>query len=318
MGWLRKWYFNQVAEQLNELAEIMATPIPDLGQKPGGGGYVAMIVLRSIPDHLHNRCWGVHDGHLTGDWSSAESAPKIPLSLHSLRQLNVVFDDRTYVGFGMIKGAWILHKARLVAAERDRKFTSEMDRRHKFYQDLLIPAEKVELIGLIVKEFCEAGPKRFTVDSLLTALRGPGWRGHQWSFVIECKYEFLLQGLVADGVLTGDKVFRPLPTIFGVHEAHQVELRRWKERSEIDRNMLKIQKSVKRATKVIAAATCIAALATGWAARDKPTPELPENNSPPTGHQYHYQDPRPTGRAGTCEDGLCVVESLNTAQRSLT
>lgn len=318
MGWLKDWYFNQVAGQLNELAEIMATPIPDLGHKPGGGGYVACIVLRSIPDAHHHRCWGVHEDHLTGDWSRAENPPAIPLSLDTLRQLNVVFDDHTYVGFGLIKGAWILHRARRIAAERQGKFDAEMGRRSKFFADLLIPAEKIQLIGLILEKFCEHGPTPFSADDLLTAMHGPDWRVDQSSYLVERKYQFILSGLVADGILQGQKEFEPLPSIFGVHEAHQVELRRWKERSENDRNLAKSQRSVVIATVVIALATLVGSGATVWAILDKPIPELQENNSPQTGHQHRYEDPQPTARAGTCEDGLCVVESPNTAQRSLT
>ena len=193
-----------------------------------------------------------------------------------------------------------------------------MKRRSKFFADLLIPAEKIQLVGLIVDRFCEYGPKPFTVDDLLTVMHGADWQFNPISFEVDKKYQFILKGLVADGILEGDKVFQPLPTIFGVHEAHQVELRRWKERSEIDRNMLDIQKSVKRATIAIAAATCIGVGATLWAARDKPVPELPENNSPPTGQQNQSESPGPNARAGTFEDGLCVVELPNTVPRSRT
>lgn len=161
-------------------------------------------------------------------------------------------------------------------------------------------------------------PEKFTVDGLLTAKNGKDWRFDQRSYLIEKKYEFILKGLVADGILEGDKVFQPLPKIFGVHEAHQVGLKRWKERSENDRNLVKSQRSVSIATVVIALATIAGSSATIWAILGKPVPELPENNSPPTRQQYQSESPGPSARAGTFEDGLCVVELPNTVQRSRT
>lgn len=315
---IKQWYFHKVSQQLSELNGIQATPIPEYWEKPGGGGYVASIIFRPTPDASKDRVTDRNEDEFFEDWCRSGGALTLPRSFRTLAQLNVVIDDRTYVGYGLIKGAWILHRARKIAADRERAFENEMRRRHRFFSDLLVPAERIQLVELILKEFCEYGPVEFTVDDLLSKLHAPEWKDFNGSFEVEQKHQFILKGLVDDGILEAGDKFKPLPKILRVYEEDQRERLRWEERKDVDQRMMNIQTTVKIATIVIALGTVAGAAANVWAARDKPVPELQENNPPPTGQQQCYEDPPSSARAGTCEDGLCVAVLFSTVLKSPT
>ena len=68
MRLIKQWYFDKAAEQLDELNNIQATPIPELGERPGGGGYVVSIFHRPTPDASPERSNGRDSHEFFNNW----------------------------------------------------------------------------------------------------------------------------------------------------------------------------------------------------------------------------------------------------------